>query len=358
MKFLGFLFKASLVILALATVVVLALWLSLRKADIPYEALEAKYASPASRYVELPSGVRVHYRDEGKTDGQTIVLVHGFTASTHTWEPWVKQLSADYRVISLDLPGHGLTRAPVGWKASMEAYAAVLEDFAQAQKLTTFVLVGQSMGGNVAWEYALARPQRLDALVLVASSGWPETRARYREPSPILQAMEHPWGRQALRDLDASRLLRQGLENAYQDDDLVTEAVVGRYVELNRAPGHRDTIVDLTLGFDERNFATPQRLAAIRTPTLILQGQNDRVVPLDHAQKFAAAVPGSKLVIYANTGHMLNEERPAQSTADLKAFLSGLKPVPAPAPAPKKLVLNSAPPEKVKQLQESPLFFQ
>lgn len=355
MKFLGFLFKVSLVLVALAAAVVLALWLSLRKADIPYAELEAKYAAPASRYVELPNGVRLHYRDEGAADAQTIVLVHGFSASSHTWEPWVKQLGSEYRLISLDLPGHGLTRAPTDWKPSMEAYAAVLEDFAKAQGLSTFVLVGQSMGGNVAWEYALARPERLDALVLVAAAGWPETRPEYRKEQPILKAMEHPWGREALRDLDASRLLRKGLEASFEDDDLVTEAMVARYVELNRAPGHRDMVVELTLGFDERNFATPQRLAPIKAPTLILHGQNDELVPLDHAQKFAAAIPGSKLVIYANTGHMLNEERAAQSAADLRAFLNDLKPA---APPKRSIVLKPAPPEKVKELKDSPLFFQ
>ena len=355
MKFLGFLFKASLVIVALGAAVVLALWLSLRKPDISYEALEAKYAVPTSRYVDLPNGVRMHYREDGKADGPAIVLVHGFSASSHTWEPWVKQLGADYRLISLDLPGHGLTRAPADWKPSMEAYAAVLEDFARKQGLTKFVLVGQSMGGNVAWEYALARPERLDALVLVASAGWPETPPGRGDEQPVLKAMAHPWGREALRDLDASRLLRKGLEAAFQDDDLVTEAMVARYVELNRGPGHRDIVVDLTLDFDERNFATPSRLAALKTPTLILHGQNDELVPVEHAQKFAAAIPGSRLVIYANTGHMLNEERAMQSSKDLKAFLDALKPPPEPR---RPLVFKSASPEQVKELKDSPLFFQ
>ncbi|NEX94608.1 alpha/beta hydrolase [Caulobacter sp. 17J65-9] len=354
MKVLGILLKATLVIVALVTVAVLAVWLSLRKPDIPYAELEKKYATAASHYVELPSGVRVHFRDEGKPDAPVIVLVHGFSASAHTWEPWVKQLGGDYRVISLDLPGHGLTRAPANWKPSMEAYAAMLEEFAAAEQLSKFTLVGQSMGGNVAWEYALARPERLDALVLVSASGWPVTRREGGDGDKVMKLMARPWGRAALRDLDASRLMREGLEKAYQNGDLITEATVDRYVELNRAPGHRDIVLDLALGFDKRNFATPERLAAIKTPTLILHGQNDRLVPVDDAQKFAQAIPGSKLVIYANTGHMLNEERAAESSADLKAFLAALKPA-----APKKrVVLKAAPPAKIKELKESPLFFQ
>ncbi len=81
--------------------------------DIPYATLEAKYASPASQYADLPGGVRVHYRDEGpRQAARTLVLIHGFSASLHAWEPWVERLSKDYRVVTLDLPGHGLTRAP------------------------------------------------------------------------------------------------------------------------------------------------------------------------------------------------------------------------------------------------------
>ncbi len=128
-------------------------------ADIPYEELEARYGSETSRYMEMPDGVRVHYRDEGNPDAEiTLVMVHGFAASLHAWEPWVARLENDYRLVSLDLPGHGLTRAPAGYQASPEGQLAVVDAVAGKLGLDPFVLAGNSMGGGVAWRYGLAHP--------------------------------------------------------------------------------------------------------------------------------------------------------------------------------------------------------
>lgn len=330
-------FSAAVLVVAFFTALTaVAGWAALRRADIPYERLEATYADARSRFVDLEGGVRVHYRDQGRPDRPTLVLVHGFTGSLETWEPWVQELGADYRLISLDLPGHGLTRAPADWRPSIEAYTAVLEAFAEAKGLKRFVLVGQSMGGNIAWEYALARPDRLDRLVLVAASGWPDERENRRPP--LLELMANPWGRAALRDLENSRLLRRGLEASYQNDAFVTDALVKRYGELMRAPGHRDITLDLSLEWRDRRPATPERLAALRTPTLILHGEEDRLVPVEHARKFQDAIAGSALIVYPETGHILNEEAAARSARDLRFFLEppsnpAVRPPPA-APGP------------------------
>jgi hypothetical protein len=117
LKWVGFVCLGLAVLLAGA-------YLALRRPDIPFKTLEAKYANSASRYLDLPSGAHVHYRDQGNPTGPVLVLVHGFSASLHTWEPWVGLLGNQYRIISLDLPGHGLTRAPADYKPSIEAYAS------------------------------------------------------------------------------------------------------------------------------------------------------------------------------------------------------------------------------------------
>src|SRR3546814_11818830 len=71
----------------------------------------AKYGGPNATFAAGPAGQRIHYRDQGRADGPPIILIHGANASLHTWEPLVKRLGADYRIITLDLPGHGLTGA-------------------------------------------------------------------------------------------------------------------------------------------------------------------------------------------------------------------------------------------------------
>jgi alpha-beta hydrolase superfamily lysophospholipase len=141
---------------ALVVVVGLVGWLLLRGPDIPYEKLEAKYATAASHYADLPGGVHLHYKDEGKADGPVLVLVHGFGDSHFSWEGWVARLGDRYRIITVDLPGHGLTRAPAGYVATADGYADLIDALAAKLALPKFAIAGNSMGGGVAWQTACA----------------------------------------------------------------------------------------------------------------------------------------------------------------------------------------------------------
>lgn len=324
MKMLAKIIGWALVIVA---VVLVAGWFGLRRADIPQADLEARYGVPGARFAELGDGLRVRYLAQGSADAPVLLLVHGYTSSLESWLPWMKALSGQYRVVALDLPGHGLTQAPKGWEASPAAYAALIERFAARQGLTRFVIAGESMGGWVAWEYALAHPERLNGLVLVDSSGWPDERAATKraDDSFLVRSLHNPVGRFLLQDLDARNNLRNGLLRSFEDDRLVTDAMVDRYWDFNRAPGHRTIITDLFVNWDQWPMATQLRLSAIRTPTLIMHGEKDELVPLDHARQFAAAIPGSQLIVYQGVGHIPPEEAPARSAADLKAFLGKLK---------------------------------
>lgn len=311
------------VIVVLAAVVLGGGYLALKRPDIAYADLAATYESPASRYVDLPSGVRMHYRDEGQAAGApTLLLIHGFSASLHTWEPWVRDLGDQYRIVTLDLPGHGLTSAPENYEASIEAFRDEVHAFTTAIGLERFAIAGSSMGGNVSWEYALAHPEQVEALILVGASGWPETRANLDQDPPIFKLLRNPTLGTILRDLDATALTRQGLHATFADSSLVDEAMVTRYVELARAPGHRDILLQMTLGFRERNYATPERLAPLaNVPVLILHGDSDRIVPPEHGQQFQSAIHGAELIMFENTGHIPQEERADESAQAVRDFL-------------------------------------
>jgi alpha-beta hydrolase superfamily lysophospholipase len=140
---------AGFLVLGLA-VLLAGAYLALRRPDIPFKTLEAKYANSASRYLDLPSGVHMHYRDQGNAKGPVLVLVHGFSASLHTWEPWVGLLGGQYRIITLDLPGHGLTRAPADYQPSIDAYADLVAQATARLNAPRFVLAGNSMGCGLA----------------------------------------------------------------------------------------------------------------------------------------------------------------------------------------------------------------
>lgn len=317
-----------LAIVGLIALVGVAGYFTLKRDDIPYATLAAEYESAASRYVDLPSGVRMHYRDEGDPNAPPLLLIHGFSASLQTWEPWVERLATgadrigDHRLISIDLPGHGLTRAPAGYQASIETFRDAVAEFVRTQNLTRLALAGSSMGGNIAWEYALAHPEQVSALILVDASGWPETRAGLADEPPIFKLLRNPVAGPILRDLDNTALVRQGLEASFADPALVDDAMLARYVDLSRAPGHRDIILQLTLGFRERNYATAERLAALQMPVLILTGDTDRLVPPEHAEQFHQAIAGSQLVTFEHVGHIPQEEAPDASAMAVHEFLT------------------------------------
>jgi len=323
---LRWIFGGLLALIGLITVIAVGGYFYLKRPDIPYAALATRYESAASRYVDLPGGIRMHYRDEGARDAPVLLLVHGFSASLHTWEPWVERLATgeerlnDYRIISVDLPGHGLTSAPAGYRASVESLRDALEAFTRAQALDRFFLAGSSMGGNIAWEYALENPDQIEGLILVDASGWPETRDQYAEDPPVFRLLRSPLA-PLLRDLDNTALVRQGLENSFADPSFVTDEMVTRYSKLSRAPGHRDIILQLTLGFRERNYATVERLADMNVRTLVLTGDQDRLVPPIHAQQFADAIPGAELITFENVGHIPQEEVADQSAMAVHEFM-------------------------------------
>lgn len=310
-------------LVVLIVVIAVGGYFALKRDDIPYAELESKYANAASTFIELPGGVRMHYRDQGNPQGRVLVLIHGYGVNLETWEPWAKILGADYRVISLDLPGHGLTREPDTYPPRLSAFVDSIEDFAKTIGLSTFTLAGNSMGGQTAWLYALKYPHRLDALVLVDAGGWfePPANASAEEQPWVFRLIANPKIAPILAKLDPTPLMRSGLKLAYADDAMATDEMVARYSDFACAPGHRHFIGRIEREFTPDVFASHDKLAAIRTPTLILWGDKDELIPVADAAKFKNAIAGSTIIVYPGIGHVPQEEAAAQSAADVKAFL-------------------------------------
>jgi pimeloyl-ACP methyl ester carboxylesterase len=305
-------------LVGLVVLVALVGWLLLRGPDIPYETLEAKYATKASRYADLPGGVRLHYKDEGKADGPLLVLVHGFGDSHFSWEGWVARLGDRYRIITVDLPGHGLTRAPVGYVASADGFADLVDALAAKENLAKFAIAGNSMGGGVAWRVAVRHPQRVSGLVLVDAAGWPATTLK--KPPLAFKLLKYSWGRAFLRSIDNKPLIRSGLRGEVGDPTVITDAFIDRWAELQRAPGHRAILMSIQPG--KHSQATQEVLSTIEAPTLVLWGEIDPLIEVASAHKFAEAIPGAKLIVYPKVGHLPQVEIPQRSADDTAAFLA------------------------------------
>ena len=287
--------------------------------DIPPEVLVRRYASPASRFIELDSGTVAHVRDQGNPGGEVLVLVHGSNASLHTWEPWVAILGGEFRVISMDLPGHGLTGRTVEDDYSIDAMAAFVDEVTRQLGVERFHLAGNSMGGRAAWIYALDHPGRLDRLILIDASGHPD--ADDEEEALGFRLARMPIVSRLMHFVTPRSVIEKTLQSAFADPALVTDEMVTRYHELLLREGSREA--------SAARFRLPvetervEELPRIPNPTLILWGEEDRLVPVADAQRFASAIPDSTLRIYTGVGHIPMEEAPARSAADVRAFIHG-----------------------------------
>lgn len=293
--------------------------------DLPAAEVEALYAGPASQFLLLPDGVRLHLRDEGRRDAPVVVLLHGSNASLHTWEPWVRALSDRYRIVSLDFPAHGLTGPSPSGDYSTEAYTQVVEEVAVRLGLDRFVLGGNSMGGAVAWRYALAHPARVRGLILVDAAGYPREGGR---PPLVFQLARAPVVGELFSRAVTRGMLASNLREVIADDSLVTDEMVDRYYALLLRQGNRAATLARLRGMGggaDLHAAIP----TITAPTLVLWGDQDPWIPLADGERFAREIAGARLIVYPGVGHLPQEEVAAQSAADVGAFLATL---PAPGP--------------------------
>lgn len=284
--------------------------------DRPVEALQARWAPMPSTFLEI-RGMNVHLRDEGpRADPLPLVLLHGTSASLHTWDGWVRRLAPLRRVIRLDLPGFGLTGPSVDGDYRIESYVAVLLELLDRLQVGRFIAVGNSFGGQVAWATALAAPERVAKLVLVDAAGYP--RASQSVPIGFRIAMT-PGLNRLMRNSLPRRTIESSVRNVYGDPSKVSEALVDRYYELTLRQGNRAALVERFRQVPSGAMAA--RIADLKLPTLILWGGRDRLLPPQHAERFQRDIAGSTLVILPDLGHVPQEEDPPRSLAAVRDFL-------------------------------------
>lgn len=294
--------------------------------EAPEAMLRAKYGQAPSQFLKLPGGTVAHFRDYPPVNGDAaapvLVMLHGSNASLHTWEPWVQRLRPAMRVVTVDLPGHGLTGATVEGDYSPDGMAAFVETFTRTLGIEhPFVLIGSSMGGHVAWRYTITHPERVAKLVLLDASGvqlpGPEP------PVPLaFRLARNPLTAPLVRRMAPRRMFAATVPKAFYNKSLATPEMVDRYWELNRRHGTpAATIARFALPrIDEAMVA---RLGEIKAPTLVLWGREDELQPLGLADFYARAIPNARVIKYDNCGHLPMEEAPDRSAADVRAFVEG-----------------------------------
>jgi pimeloyl-ACP methyl ester carboxylesterase len=216
--------------------------------------------------------------------------------------------------VRFDLPGCGLSEPDRTGEYSDARSIALVKSLMDRLGLRTATVIGNSMGGRIAWEFAAAYPERTNKLVLISPDGFASPGFQYGEP-PRVPALMH-----LMKYFLPRPALKMNLASAYADPSRLTETVVDRYYDLLLAPGNREAMLD-RLRQSMLQDPVPI-LRRIGTPTLLLWGKKDRLIPYANAADYLASLPNATLVSFADLGHVPHEEAPSESLKPLEKFLA------------------------------------
>jgi pimeloyl-ACP methyl ester carboxylesterase len=268
------------------------------------------------------NGSDLHYVDAGQ--GPTVAFIHGLLGSHRNWDHLLDTLAADQRVVAPDLLGHGASAKPMG-DYSLSAHAATLRDLFDHLGIASATLVGHSLGGGIALQFAYLFPDRVDRLVLVSSGGLG------RELSPLLRAATLP-GAEWVLPLLASRWVRhkgeavgRGLARVgvHAGSD-VTEAWRG-LGSLGDRESRRAFLASARAVIDpggQTVNASPRLHLAATVPTLLVWGARDRMIPSWHAVTAQQAIEGSRVEVFERAGHFPHLDDPERFARVLNEFIA------------------------------------
>jgi pimeloyl-ACP methyl ester carboxylesterase len=276
---------------------------------------------------EVPiHGHRIRYRIAG--EGDPIVLVHGMAGSSETWEPVIPRLAETARVIAPDLLGHGSSAKPQG-DYSLGALASHLRDLLVAVGIERATIVGHSLGGGIAMQFAYQFPERCERLVLVSSGGLGV------DVNALLRLLSVPGSEYMLSLLCADPFARGGGAVASWLDRLPQTrrlaSVVRMYVSLNDADTRAAFLLTLRAVIDPRGqrvSAADRLYLAAHMPTLIVWGGRDPIIPVSHAHAAHLAMPGSVLEVFERAGHFPHQHDPERFADVVSNFIASTDPVP------------------------------
>jgi pimeloyl-ACP methyl ester carboxylesterase len=290
---------------------------ALIRLDLPRASLVARYADSRSQFAALADGSVAHVRLQGPPGAPVVVLLHGAMNSLQSWDYWGPRLAERFRVISIDAPGHGLTGPTVSGDYRRAGMVSFVHAVLNCLGIKREAIVGHSMGGGVAAEYAEQYPDEPWALVLIDAAGIPRTAG---EGSGLDAVARNALLRPLLRWSLPRWLIARGLRKIVADPSVVTDGMIDRIFDLEHYPGNRAGLIGHYLAATD-DAALEAGLSSIRVPTLIEWGASDHVLPVSSAREFQRRVRNSRLIVYPGIGHLVPEELPQQSARDALTFL-------------------------------------
>ena len=313
-------FVKFLIKIAIALILgIVLLFYSMIKLDIRYpsdiskESIEAKYLLESSDFIEI-DGVNIHFAIDGT--GPDLLLLHANYANLIDWNPWVDQLKKHFRVIRIDIPGHGLTEADPSNDYSMQRTVFLLENFLNELEIDTLSIAGASLGGTTSLHYASQNPEKIDNLILV-SPGALNPRVRGRtEPVTLPKPFE------IIAYITPKIITETLLKGGFGDPNNVTNQLIKRWHDLLLREGQRDAQIARVNQYVSGDI--DQVLSEVRAPALIMWGKKNNVVPVDLAYEMKDMMKNSlriEMIIYESGGHQLVQELGIQTGKDALEYL-------------------------------------
>ena len=305
--------KLIAVVAAVLAIALAAFWFA-RPADLSFNDLRASVPhSQFSNWVTI-DGVRLHYQEKGT--GTPLILIHGFTSSTYSWRDVFDPLSKSFRVIAVDLKGFGFSDKPDG-DYTRRAQSVLITHLLDHLKIEKAWLCGNSMGGEVALNVALANPQRVAGLILIDSTGVAVSGGGSLAPGYLLVPGV---GRLLMAlALTSDKLVREGLEKSFYDDTKVTPERIAYYHQPLKTRAGQLAALRARTQFGQ--FPIEAELGKVTAPALLIWGAEDELIPVEAGRKMTSLIKDSQLVTLQKCGHVPQEEMPDRVVSEIVQFI-------------------------------------
>ncbi len=253
--------------------------------------------------------IDMYFEQQGS--GDDIVLISGLSADHHVWDTVYAALSKQYRVLRFDNRGAGQTDAPPR-DYSVRQMANDAATLMKTLAIDKASIIGHSMGGYIAQQFAIDHADKTEKLVLITS------RAK---PSIAVQTLSETWQQMIAQGIEPSIVSKNAMALLFADDFLSRSEQVDAYMTKKLANPHRQTAPGLAGQLAaSRHYDSSEILADIKVPTLVIGGEADRMLPLYNSQFLAENIPDAQLVVINGCGHMPQYEKPQQLLTLIRRF--------------------------------------
>ncbi|HEX8286661.1 MAG TPA: alpha/beta hydrolase [Pyrinomonadaceae bacterium] len=278
-----------------------------RASEVNWEKVADKVHHPEhSHFIEV-DGATIHYQEFGEKNNPTLILIHGFTASTYVWHSVAPRFAGEgFHVIAVDLLGFGYSEKPASFEYTIEAQARMIARLMNRLGIGTATIVGSSYGGAVAATVALDYPERVEKLVLVDAVINDDPKSH-----PVLRLASIPGVGELVTPflVDSKRFLKKRMQAtiAPVNHHLITKDRIDSVIRpLNAANAHR-SVLQTSRNWNANRIEKDAQY--IKQPTLIVWGEQDQVIPLECGEKLYGSILNSRFVILKNCGHVPQEEK-------------------------------------------------